>query len=144
MKIKQLKELIRPFDVACCLFFLMASFIPMGIFMWQQLAVPENATRYAVVSIDGVEIDRFELDEELDLIYMYTAYHGLTGDQYNIIEISDGRIRVKEDNSPDQIGVNMGWIARPGQTIVVLPHRFLIRIEAVGVRDDVEEIIIPF
>ena len=41
--------------------------------------------------------------------------------QYNIIEIKDGKIRDREDNSPDQIAVRTGWISNPGQTSICLP-----------------------
>ena len=40
------------------------------------------------------------------------------------------QIRIKEDNSPDQIGVKMGWKGIPGQTIICLPHKVLIEIVA--------------
>ena len=55
--------------------------------------------------------------------------------QYNIVEIEDGRIRVKEDNSPDQIAVKTGWISKPGQTSVCLPHKLVISVEKKGSSD---------
>jgi len=137
------KKMIRPFDIILITFFLLASFIPVGIFTWQQAQVPEDASLVAIITINGNEVDRFQLDEATQLIVTYTAENGLTGDQYNVVEIQGSRIRVQRDNSPDQIGVMMGWISRPGQTLVVLPHRFLIRIEAEYPGID-EEIIIPF
>ncbi|MCJ0589119.1 NusG domain II-containing protein, partial [Enterococcus cecorum] len=39
------------------------------------------------------------------------------------------RIRVKEDNSPDQIAVRTGWIDTVGQTSICLPHQLIITIE---------------
>ena len=136
------KKMIRPFDIILTVFVLLVSFVPMGILAWQQGHISEDALLYAVIMIDGREIDRFRLEEHATFLYTYTSEHGLTGDQYNLVEIDGNSIRVQRDNSPDQVGVNMGWISRPGQTIVVLPHRFLIRIEAID--HDAEEIIIPF
>jgi len=144
MILYNIKKLIRPFDIALIVFFLLASFIPVGIFAWQQFHVPESAALIAVVTISGVEVDRFELNEGVRQLITYTADHGLTGNQYNVIEVDGSRIRVQRDNSPDQVGVNMGWISRAGQTIVVLPHRFLIRIEVEDSQGYDEEIIIPF
>ena len=138
------KKMIRPFDIILIVFFLLASFIPAGVFAWQQFHVPEGAFLIAVVTINGVEVDRFELTDDAQYLVTYTADHGLTGNQYNVVEVDGSRIRVQRDNSPDQIGVNMGWISRAGQTIVVLPHRFLIRIEVEHSQDYEEDIIIPF
>ena len=142
MFLKKYQDMIRPFDLILIVIIMLASLIPMGIFAWQQLNVPEDAKIYAVILIDGNEVGRFRLYEGAELLYTYTSEHGLSGSQYNLVEIDSYRIRVQRDNSPDQVGVNMGWISRPGQTIVVLPHRFLIRIEAVD--GDEEDIIIPF
>lgn len=144
MRLDNHKKMIRPFDIILVSFFLLASFIPLGVFTWQQFRVPEDATLVAVITIDGNEVDRFPIYEGAELLITYTADDGLIGNQYNIVEIDGNRIRVKQDNSPDQIGVMMGWISRPGQTIIVLPHRFLIQIvedHPAGYEDD---IIIPF
>ncbi|HAP9081438.1 TPA: hypothetical protein IWD14_002472, partial [Enterococcus faecium] len=32
-------------------------------------------------------------------------------------------------NSPDQIAVRTGWISKPGQTSICLPHKLVISIE---------------
>ena len=70
-------------------------------------------------------MDRFDLDK---INHKLVNYHPAKG-QYNIVEIKDGRIRVKEDNSPDQIAVRTGWISKPGQTSICLPHKLVISIE---------------
>lgn len=142
MRIDNYKKMIRPFDIILIIFFLLVSFIPVGVFAWQQSHFSEGASLIAVITINGDEVDRFILDEQKQHLVTYTAEDGLVGSQYNIVEIDGSRIRVQRDNSPDQIGVNMGWISNPGQTIIVLPHRFLIRIEAVD--GDESDIIIPF
>jgi len=136
------KLMIKPLDVLLIVLMMSLSFVPLGVFFASQLNVPADAPVYAVILINGTEVDRFRLTDDANHLYTYTNAHGLTGNQYNIVEIQGMRIRVQADNSPDQIGVNMGWISRPGQTIVVLPHRFLIRLET-SIPDS-EEIIIPF
>lgn len=50
--------------------------------------------------------------------------------EYNIIEVDGTRIRDKEDNTPDQIAVNTGWISKPGQQSICLPHRLIITIKS--------------
>ena len=54
--------------------------------------------------------------------------------QYNIIEIKDGKIRDREDNSPDQIAVRTGWISRPGEMSICLPHKLIV--EILGVEEN--------
>ncbi|MCL1989450.1 MAG: NusG domain II-containing protein [Defluviitaleaceae bacterium] len=140
MLLKGYKGLLRPFDVVLLVVVVLVSLMPWAVFTWHQMGISE-AELYAVILINGQEVDRFRLYDGAVGLYTYTSEHGLTGNQYHVVEVKGTYIRVKRDNSPNQIGVNMGWISRPGQTIVVLPHRFLIRVEAVA-RD--EGTIIPF
>lgn len=48
---------------------------------------------------------------------------------YAIIEIENGRIRLRDDNSPRQIGVHMSWISQPYEQIVNIPYKILIIIK---------------
>ena len=81
--------------------------------------------------INGEEVDRFNL-EEIDA--MEKTYYPAEG-QYNIVEIKDGAIRVREDNSPDQIAVKTSWIYHNGQTSICLPHKLVIEIKQAGASD---------
>lgn len=96
----------------------------MAIFIIQN-SHNEGDKIYAVISINGEEVDRFLLTDnnENKLI----TYHPAPG-QYNIIEIDGERIRNKEDNSPQQVSVRTGWIKNPGQTSLNIPHRLIIEI----------------
>ena len=49
-----------------------------------------------------------------------------------LIEITEGGVRMKEADCPDQICVSRGLIQKSGQSIVCLPHRLVIRLEQVG------------
>jgi len=124
-------KMVRPFDVVTILLLLVFSFTPIVVFAHQQSQIPEGAELVAVVTIGREVVDRFPLVEGgPHFTVLYTSDDGLRGNQYNIIEVDGDRIRVKEDNSPDQIAVNTGWISRPGQTSICLPHQLMIRIEA--------------
>lgn len=48
------------------------------------------------------------------------------GESYNIIEISEGKIRVSEAGCPDKTCVKMGWL-KSGTPVVCLPNRLEIR-----------------
>jgi len=122
-------RILRPYDYLIILLLIMGSFLPFVLFQTQ--AQSQTGDRYAVIRINGQEVDRFNLDA---LSTLEKSYYPAEG-QYNIIEIDDGRIRVKEDNSPDQIAVKTGWISKNGQTSICLPHKLVIEIKQSGAED---------
>jgi len=138
-------KLFRPLDVVVIIILTLASFIPVAVFAVNQYSFSSEVVE-AVVMINGKEVDRFVLSERTPRqLITYTSEDGLMGNQYNIIEVYGSQIRVKEDNSPDQIAVMTGWISRPGQTSICLPHRLVIRIERdLSEEIDDDYIIFPF
>jgi len=125
-------KLFRPFDMIIIFSLIVASFIPIGIFAMYQNNLGAFESTTAIVLINGEEVDRFILSEETPRqLVTYTSEDGLVGDQYNIVEIYGAQIRVKEDNSPDQIAVRTGWISRPGETSICLPHRLIIELSEI-------------
>lgn len=126
------KSGIKPWDIIIISVLVVASFVPTIVFALSfDNAESGNTVKYAVVKIDGKEVERFDLDE---ISSKMVTYHP-SDTQYNIVEIQEGKIRVKEDNSPDQIAVRTGWISEPGQTSICLPHRLVITIEQEGKSD---------
>lgn len=55
--------------------------------------------------------------------------------KYAIIESRDGRIRIRQDDSPRQIGVQTGWISRPPQQVINLPYRIVITLVSTKPQD---------
>ena len=143
-KILGFKKMIRPLDVVLVAVLMALSFVPIAVFAHYQSNTPPGSQLVAVININGIDVDTFPLEAGgPNFTVIYDVHDGLRGTQYNIIEVDGDRVRVKEDNSPDQIAVNTGWISRRGQTSICLPHRLMIRIDAVNpVQNDDEEIII--
>ncbi|WP_353049882.1 NusG domain II-containing protein [Carnobacterium sp. ISL-102] len=131
MPIKKYLKSVKPFTIIIVSLLIIVSVLSTVTFAVQNTQ-NEASKLYAVISINGEEVDRFLLteNEENQLITYYPA-----PGKYNIIEIDGERIRNKEDNSPRQIAVRTGWIQDPGQTILNLPHRLNIEI----VSDNPEE-----
>jgi len=48
--------------------------------------------------------------------------------EYAVIEVQDGKVRIRQDDSPRQIGVQTGWINKAPQQVVNLPYRIVINI----------------
>lgn len=134
MKMKKIKKLwlelksqVRPYDFVVVILLIAASFIPATIFaVTQNTENAEQNQKVAVITIDGKEVDRFTLSP--DTPHQEKTYHP-SDKQYNIVEIDGDKIRVRKDNSPDQIAVRTGWISKPGQTSICLPHRLVIEIK---------------
>ncbi|WP_089830251.1 NusG domain II-containing protein [Halolactibacillus halophilus] len=118
------KHIITLTDALVILMLLIISFTPLAIFHYSY-AQSTNDDVVAYISIDGDVVDVFTLSESTP--YELKTYYP-TDNQYNIIEVDGTRIRVKEDNSPDQIAVKTGWISRPGETSICLPHKLIIDI----------------
>ncbi|MBP1043976.1 NusG domain II-containing protein [Vagococcus sp. BWB3-3] len=132
---KEIKTQFKLFDGIIIVVLIILSFAPYGVLAITQkdLSISTKQTT-AIISIDGKEVDRFTLSEDTE--HQLVTYHP-SKKQYNIVEIEGTRIRVKEDNSPDQIAVKTGWISKPGQTSICLPHRLVV--EIVGVSDDPDD-----
>lgn len=121
--------LLKPWDYLLLVAMIICTFLPLKIFQMSMTnAVGEP---YAIVRINGEVVDRFNLAEVKSLTKTYYP----DKDQYNIIEIKNGEIRDKEDNSPDQIAVKRGWVSKKGETIICLPHNLIIEISQEGVDD---------
>ncbi len=46
-----------------------------------------------------------------------------------VLEVQDGRIRVRKSDCANQICVNSGWIERPGAVIACVPNQVMIEIK---------------
>lgn len=117
----------RPYDYLLIGLALLLSFTPAiaTTFFVEQAPKPEESQFVAIVKINGEIVDKLPLQEgEKQEI----TYHPNPG-QYNIVEVDGTSIRVREDNSPDQIAVNTGWISKPGETLICLPHQLVIEIQ---------------
>lgn len=122
-----LKKHLKPWDIVIIIVVTVASFTPLVVFAGiNSFSQSRNEDVIANVKIDGKIVDTFNLSTTNKSFEK--TYYPAKG-QYNIIEVAFGKIRVKEDNSPDQIAVHTGWISQPGQTSICLPHKLVLEIE---------------
>ncbi|AYV69649.1 MULTISPECIES: NusG domain II-containing protein [Niallia] len=124
---RKYSKMIKPFDIIMVVLLLIISFVPMAVFAMNQGKEEEGNKVMAVITQDGKVIREVELTGHTENEQFMIKGKGK---QYNLIEVENEQIRIKEDNSPDQIGVKMGWKGIPGQTIICLPHKVLIEIVA--------------
>lgn len=127
---------------------LVLSFLPLLIFTNQQNAqntevvsgASETPTLTAVISHDGKTLKKFNLTKHTGTTTW--TYKNKDGDE-NIVEVKGHKIRVKYANCPDQIDVKMGYKSKAGQTIVCLPHKFLIEIKSDRQNSNDSELVNP-
>lgn len=121
------KSFLKPGDIIIIVLLMLLSFTPIIIFQAVTADQSEAVTYQAIVKVDGKILKTFDLKEDQDP-YTYT-YEDPDGD-YNLIEIAGSRVRISEASCDDQVCVRQGWIAKAGQSIVCLPHKLVIEIQA--------------
>ncbi|WP_125074261.1 NusG domain II-containing protein [Streptococcus canis] len=142
-KLKPIMTYFKPYDYLLILVAIVISFIPLVVTSYYQSAATSSEALVAVVKINGKVADEFPLKKGGE--HQEKTYYPQKG-HYNIIEIDGEQIRVKEDNSPDQIAVRTGWISQPGQVSVCLPHQLIIEIQGSSshsYQDNEDELILP-
>ena len=132
---RNFSNMIKRWDIIITLLLVLLSFLPIVIFSYQQaektseIAGKTNGEpQYvAVISVDKEEVRRITLtgNTKSEIFDIRTE----DGD-YNTIEVQGDRIRIKGADCYDQVCVQFGFISKPGETIVCLPHKLVIEVEA--------------
>ena len=87
----------------------------------------------AVITVDGQVVQELPLDED-------TTYQVETPEGYNIVEIKDGWADVIEADCRDGLCADQKRIHKTGETIVCLPHKMVVTIEA-GTENTVDAVV---
>lgn len=96
---------------------------------------PNHTDKVAEVRVNGT------LVKSMQLRAGYREEFRIGGQsEYAIIETSSGKVRIRQDDSPRQIGVQTGWISTPPQQIVNLPYRIVVTIVS-SEPQDIDDII---
>lgn len=91
----------------------------------KRLADPQTGDLTAQISVGGKIVETVPLKEG----YRKEIRLDNNG-HYNVIEVINGKVRIREADCPDQICVRSGWISINSQQIVCLPNRLVIKITA--------------
>ena len=119
MKRSAAKRLIRKRDAAIIIMILLTVII---CFAGYKLFSPSGRT--AVITINGKTAEKLSLTESGGRDITLKEAEGI------VIEINNGRIRVKSADCPDKICVNTGYISKVGEKIVCLPKKLILEIKA--------------
>lgn len=115
----------KPWDIVILFSLVLMSIFPLVIFSINNSSISQSADTQAVIRVDGKEVQHFDLIKGNEsFTYRYVDSDG----DYNLIEISGNKIRIKEASCTDQTCVKQGWISNESETIVCLPHKLVIEI----------------
>lgn len=107
-------------DILLCVVVLLVALIAFLVFK----ATMKDGN-FAVVLIDGEEKYRYSLSENGEHLIK-------NGEFENLLVIKDGKASVNSANCKDKICVSHREISSAGESIVCLPHKLVVSIEAKG------------
>ena len=88
---------------------------------------------YAVVTIEGKQKFKLDMNEDTELVLSPDKYSSLLGEM--IIEIKDKRVRVKKEESPLHYCSMQGWVDSVAKPIVCLPNAVIVTVMGQEVPD---------
>lgn len=124
------KLMIKKWDIIIIVILLVLSFTP-EIILGAKLKGDFNST-YAQITIGGklyknIPLSSHRGEETLEIEGKYGT---------NVVTIKDDKIAILEADCPDKVCMDPGYINKPGQNLVCLPHRLMIEIKGES-EDDV-------
>lgn len=85
-----------------------------------------GAYKYVVVSVNGKEKFKYNLNEDRIIELDKEKYETLLGDM--TIEIKNSRVRVSKEESPKNYCSKQGWVSSVATPIVCLPNSVVVTI----------------
>ncbi|EGC82996.1 NusG domain II-containing protein [Anaerococcus hydrogenalis] len=98
-------------------------------FFVQKFKSDQNGS-YLRVELNGKEYGKYPLNKNK------TFKIKVDNDEYNVVEIKNGKVKMREANCRDLICTHMPKISKVGETIVCLPHRLILEIVNDDTNDD--------
>lgn len=106
--------------------------LALGIFIYFLVAGPSGEGNQVVVEVNGTVVKTFSLPQKTLVEYKVE----IDEDDYNLVQVEGNRVRVVEATCPEQVDVRAGWISKPGQTLVCLPHKMVVSIAGKKMSND--------
>ncbi|MBR4071981.1 MAG: NusG domain II-containing protein [Clostridia bacterium] len=94
-----------------------------ALLVWLCFSLFSPAGDYVVVNVDGKETARYPISEDKEV--RLESENG-----YNILIIKDGKADVTDASCPDGLCVDFHPISKDGETIVCLPNKTVVSVEA--------------
>ena len=101
---------------------LIAVLLLAALLAWGILRLTRRQGGEAVVTVGGETVAVLPLSRDTEITV------GEAQGFRNVIEIRDGKVRVREADCPDRLCVRQGWISREGESAVCLPHKLVVAV----------------
>lgn len=92
-----------------------------------------QAGDYAVVTVDGASFGRYALVQDQEI-----PIENAEGVFTNLLVIQNGKAKMKEADCPDHLCMHQKAISHDGETIVCLPNRIVVSVEAASDDSDLD------
>lgn len=99
------------------------------------LQLAEEKSSKVEIYVDGNLKYIYPLQKEEKNVFVDTVLGGVN------VKFKDNMVRVTSSNSPRKINVKRGWISSPGEVIIGVPDKLLIKIVGEKKDDDLDYII---
>lgn len=94
-----------------------------GIFYLLIQIMGHTEGNQVIITVNGQEYGRYPLSENKEI-------NVKNENGYNTVIISNGKVRMKDADCPDKYCVNQGEINKNGQTLICLPHKLSVEVNA--------------
>ncbi|WP_055669344.1 NusG domain II-containing protein [Desnuesiella massiliensis] len=122
--------MIKKWDIIIVVALLVLSFIPEVVF---GIVSKKNYDAvYAEVSVNGKLHKKIRIDNHKGTDnYTVKNEYGI-----NVIQVKDNKVAIIEADCPDKVCEKPGFIQKPGETLVCLPHRLVVEIKGNSIDQD--------
>lgn len=127
MSLKKKKKLLKKGDYIVFSLFL----IFFTVFALKIKGMKDIVGSKAEVYVEGKLVYIQKLQKEEKKFFINTDLGGVN------VEVKEGKIRVISSNSPKKIVVKQGWIKNPGDLLIGIPDKLIIKITGEG-EDDLD------
>lgn len=114
--------MFKKWDIILIALLVCLSFVPVlisGVMMNR-----EYKETYAEITIDGKLYKKIPLSEHKG----EEEFTVKTKNGYNLIKIKDQSVAIIDADCPDKICERPGFISKPGQSLVCLPHKLMVEV----------------
>lgn len=94
-----------------------------GIFYLLIQIMGHTEGNQVIITVNGQEYGRYPLSENKEI-------NVENENGYNTVVISNGKVHMKDADCPDKYCVNQGDINKNGQTLICLPHKLSVEVNA--------------
>lgn len=119
-------------DMVIIVIVIILSFTPYGAFYL--VNGKDYDKTMAEIKVDGEIYKTINLSENKGKQrFTIKNHHG-----ENLITVEDNKIKMEDADCPDKVCIKPGFIYKPGQTLVCLPHKVVIEIKGLSADADSE------